>query len=890
MPTLPHPHSDRGRELHCFSSDFQHRFPFRHISICGTRSSRSSSVSSATGSVHSDTSLASSATSYSGHSYSRDSDVDNTDYSDDERVIVDVQFNTHDAQAPRYELQSKNRTEDTALTLGGDAPFDPQSCMSSPTDEEHCTTPGRSRADPLPSLPSHAVLCDGHASDNTLPNLSTVDHDHACDGRTPVCPIRSHFHDSGYGRAPPLTAVQDCPQTNHVPQESHASPSECSIYEPICSDTQKNIYPSSFGTNGPHSKGPPVNRRTTDVLSARRFPESSEGPQRLSSNPRRTKTDASWCKPPLVRQEIRKKTYVQTLIGKSNLPQNPHPRASAEKKDVAVSLIAYIWPASERPLQVHNSTMGTTVIDLRYFVEQILRRSYASHSTLQLALYYCCKLHWSGELPQRSLKNQSRSHSKRDLPLLCGRRMFLASLMLAFKFLQDRNYSSRAWSTISGLSITDINQNEFRLLEALQYRTFVSAETYNKWQKVVEAHADQMNAQRSIAWRRTLSLCSPQAEGRVCAQISTNWSHPIEELPDLYTSDRSGQRISTEMASSERKQDHGLSPPYSHLPTPPESSPLEGTAVKFGHLEALEANAGDLAKAEAAGDAAISPGIVSTLEDMAACISLPYSPGDMGPIAPLAPHLGIVTPPESSPDQAGQCAEFIRITTHTINDHDSGYDSSSPLSSYSEAFGNSQVQLDLTHMPDESEDHWCAVVIEPDPSVASDSSCLQDEVRRDFRCEIERFPNRMTVCDRNSEGISTAEIPWNGGPEPRIERSDTRAARLSDEGYESDDSVEYLPTVINGDCTAPDINEMNLSRDDLYEDYDLQQYENDMDDGKGLRQHKSKKHAAPPHGKRFHTLAQAIQKRSHEKACGQASASSQHRAPKKSKKPKLGPC
>jgi hypothetical protein len=34
----------------------------------------------------------------------------------------------------------------------------------------------------------------------------------------------------------------------------------------------------------------------------------------------------------------------------------------------------------------------------------------------------------------------------------CGRRMFLAALILSSKSLQDRNYSARAWSKISGLN------------------------------------------------------------------------------------------------------------------------------------------------------------------------------------------------------------------------------------------------------------------------------------------------------------------------------------------------------------------------------------------------------------------------------------------------------
>lgn len=63
----------------------------------------------------------------------------------------------------------------------------------------------------------------------------------------------------------------------------------------------------------------------------------------------------------------------------------------------------------------------------------------------------------------------------------CGRRMFLAALILASKYLQDRNYSSRAWSKISGLSTAEINQNESAFLHAISWRLHVTNEVYNRW-------------------------------------------------------------------------------------------------------------------------------------------------------------------------------------------------------------------------------------------------------------------------------------------------------------------------------------------------------------------------------------------------------------------------
>ncbi|ORY46312.1 hypothetical protein BCR35DRAFT_258485, partial [Leucosporidium creatinivorum] len=52
----------------------------------------------------------------------------------------------------------------------------------------------------------------------------------------------------------------------------------------------------------------------------------------------------------------------------------------------------------------------------------------------------------------------------------CGRRMFLASLIGASKFLQDRNYSNRAWARISGLPVTEINVNERAFLNMMKFQ------------------------------------------------------------------------------------------------------------------------------------------------------------------------------------------------------------------------------------------------------------------------------------------------------------------------------------------------------------------------------------------------------------------------------------
>jgi hypothetical protein len=58
-------------------------------------------------------------------------------------------------------------------------------------------------------------------------------------------------------------------------------------------------------------------------------------------------------------------------------------------------------------------------------------------------------------------------------PLLCPRRAFLASLILASKFFQDKCYSNRAWAKLSGLPPREIGRCERALGQALEWRLWV---------------------------------------------------------------------------------------------------------------------------------------------------------------------------------------------------------------------------------------------------------------------------------------------------------------------------------------------------------------------------------------------------------------------------------
>ncbi|KAI0051915.1 hypothetical protein FA95DRAFT_1602396, partial [Auriscalpium vulgare] len=74
-------------------------------------------------------------------------------------------------------------------------------------------------------------------------------------------------------------------------------------------------------------------------------------------------------------------------------------------------------------------------------------------------------------------------------PLLCPRRTFLASLILASKFTQDKCYSNRAWAKLAGLPAREIGRCERALGEALEWRLWVGKAPARR-SPLVRSHSD----------------------------------------------------------------------------------------------------------------------------------------------------------------------------------------------------------------------------------------------------------------------------------------------------------------------------------------------------------------------------------------------------------------
>ncbi len=145
-------------------------------------------------------------------------------------------------------------------------------------------------------------------------------------------------------------------------------------------------------------------------------------------------------------------------------------------------MVEVIWPLSDVPCKGEGSS-EKGVLPLRTYIEETLRRSKTSYSTLQVALYYLVLI--KPFVPKRDFTQEQRMDCPASRALMCGRRMFLAALILASKYLQDRNYSAKAWSKMSGLKVCEINSNERSFLSKVNWKLHIPEPVFKRWTDVV---------------------------------------------------------------------------------------------------------------------------------------------------------------------------------------------------------------------------------------------------------------------------------------------------------------------------------------------------------------------------------------------------------------------
>lgn len=119
---------------------------------------------------------------------------------------------------------------------------------------------------------------------------------------------------------------------------------------------------------------------------------------------------------------------------------------------------------------INDSKINNSVISIKSFLIEILRRSKCNKNVVILATYYFDKL-----------------LSENDYELFpvfakCAKRIYLIYLIIAHKFLNDNTFSMKTWSNISGLNQKNLTDMERWCLNKLNYNLFIDNQKLAIWQ------------------------------------------------------------------------------------------------------------------------------------------------------------------------------------------------------------------------------------------------------------------------------------------------------------------------------------------------------------------------------------------------------------------------
>ncbi|KAJ3166297.1 hypothetical protein HDU88_003521 [Geranomyces variabilis] len=229
-------------------------------------------------------------------------------------------------------------------------------------------------------------------------------------------------------------------------------------------------------------------------------------------------------------------------------PSNSPPATATATATAGAALASASVSTSSSPTPAPCAASPSPALaPLTRVIHELLRRSRTSCSTFQLSLLYLIKLRNALLLAQRSsTPSASTPFSSCDdatsaAPLRCGRRMFLAALILSNKYLQDKNYSMKAWAKICGLDAAELCANERLFLRAVGYDLFVQQAQWAKWSSTINRRVEmvrEVRAQRASKEREEMEKIREVREKMVrgwLQGVSTE-AAPVETLPSRSSS------------------------------------------------------------------------------------------------------------------------------------------------------------------------------------------------------------------------------------------------------------------------------------------------------------------------------------------------------------------
>ncbi|KAJ1902291.1 PHO85 cyclin-5 [Coemansia sp. IMI 209127] len=160
----------------------------------------------------------------------------------------------------------------------------------------------------------------------------------------------------------------------------------------------------------------------------------------------------------------------------------------------------------------------------------------------------------------------------------CGRRMFVAALICASKFMFDRTYSNKAWNKITKLPLAQISDMERAFLDMIDYRLYVDRSTYDKFHRLL-ARSGMRNGRLMVC--DPLSSSSPSPP--MMASASSLPSSPTRAATPQSAGSGATTNVASPVASLSAEQQQQLikAPRMSsiQLASSVASTPISPTAV-----------------------------------------------------------------------------------------------------------------------------------------------------------------------------------------------------------------------------------------------------------------------------------------------------------------------
>lgn len=121
-----------------------------------------------------------------------------------------------------------------------------------------------------------------------------------------------------------------------------------------------------------------------------------------------------------------------------------------------------------------STKINNSVINIRPFLIEILKRSKCNKQTAIVAAYYFKKLYTGNKFD--NFDNKIPEFFR------CAKRIFLTCLIISHKFNNDNTFSMKSWSHITGLKQKDLTVLERWCLSKLNFELFINVETFKKWE------------------------------------------------------------------------------------------------------------------------------------------------------------------------------------------------------------------------------------------------------------------------------------------------------------------------------------------------------------------------------------------------------------------------